>query len=356
MPFGHGAVRPDWLAQRTEAPLGPASPVVDAHHHFFDHPEWRYLAAELTADLEQAPDVVATVFVECDTRHRTDGPAVLRPVGETGFVAELAAELDRRPGGPRVAAGIVGHVDLTAGPSVEDALAAHLVAGRGRFRGVRQRMAWDPDPAVTHPQRPPPPGLYGSAAFRAGFAALARTGLTFDAWCYHPQLGEVAALARAFPDTVVVLDHCGGPLGVGRYARARSEVFEHWRAAMTDLATCENVHVKLGGLGMRSIGNGLDAAPLPPTSQQLAAVMRPWVTTTVELFGAGRCLFESNFPMDKASYGYGTFWNACRRLTADASADERAALLAGTASRVYGLAVDETRPATSPGIRRVSRP
>ncbi|MGH3504582.1 MAG: amidohydrolase family protein [Nocardioidaceae bacterium] len=341
VPFGHTAVRPEWLALRTETPLAPTIPIVDPHHHLFDHPDWRYLTAELTADLAQVPGLVATVFVECHEHYRRDGPVPYRPVGETEFVMDFAEKLAMRERLPRVAAGIVGHVDLTTGRAVAEVLAEHIAAAGGRFRGIRQRIAWDPDPAVTHPRQQPPLGLYGSRAFRRGFAELARLGLIFDTWCYHPQIPEVTELARAFPDTVIVLDHFGGPLGVGRYARTPSEVFTRWRAAMNELARCENVYVKLGGLGMRSIGHHLDEASVPPGSQRLATIMRPWVVTTLELFGANRCMFESNFPIDKASYGYGTFWNACKRLTADAGVTERSALFAGTASRVYRITIDE---------------
>lgn len=336
---GHAPIRPEWLARHTEPPLDPTLPIVDPHHHLFDQPDGRYLATELTADLRQAPGLAATVFVECGQHYRPDGPAAHRPVGETEFVVHHTDELNSGETSPRVAAGIVSHVDLTLGPAVEAALSAHITAGQGRFRGVRHATAWDPDPAVTHPQRQPPSGLYGSPSFRRGFAALDRLGLTFDAWCYHPQIPEVTDLAQAFPDTTIVLDHLGGPLGVGSYAKNPSATFSQWRTNMTALARCPNVHVKLGGLGMKSIGHHFYQASAPPTSQRLANAIRPWVHTAIDLFGADRCMFESNFPMDKASYGYGTFWNACLRLTSGASPTEQSALLATTAATVYKIPI-----------------
>lgn len=330
---GHQPVRADWLARHSEAPLAPDQEIVDAHHHFFSGSDWRYLTDELAADIAQVPGLSATVFVECGEHHHTTGPADIRPVGETEFVRDLTAATE-------FAAAIVGRADLRA-PTANAVLHAHLAAGAGRFRGIRQSIAWDDDPAVTHPLRQPPPGLYADTDFRRGFGLLAPLALTFDAWCYHPQIPDVTDLAHAFPDTRIVLDHCGGPLGVGGHNGR--EAFATWRANLAELARCDNVVVKIGGLGMTAIGHRFFAATSPPTSARLAATLRPWVHTVIELFGAGRCMFESNFPVDKASYAYGVFWNACTRLTEDAGADERAALFAGTARDFYRLPAGSCR-------------
>jgi predicted TIM-barrel fold metal-dependent hydrolase len=329
---GHQPVRADWLARHSEAPLAPDQEIVDAHHHFFSGGDWRYLTDELTADIAQAPGLSATVFVECGEHHRPAGPAAVRPVGETEFVRDLTPVASA--GRVRLAAAIVGTADLRA-PTADAVLHAHLDAGDGRFRGIRQSIAWDPDPAVTHPRRQPPPGLYAAAEFRRGFRRLAPLALTFDAWCFHPQIPDVTDLARAFPGTRIVLDHCGGPLGVGGHAGP--EAFRTWRAHLAELARCDNVVVKIGGLGMTAIGHRFFAEASPPTSTRLAATLRPWVHSVIELFGAHRCMFESNFPVDKASYAYGVFWNACTRLAEEAGADERAALFADTARDFYRL-------------------
>ncbi len=185
----------------------------------------------------------------------------------------------------------------------------------------------------------PPPGLLTEPAFRRGAARLSGFGLPLDVWACHTQLGEVIDLARALPGVTMVLDHCGGPLGVGPFARRRDEALRAWRADMRTLAACSNVVVKLGGLAMRVGGHDFDRAPLPPTSEKLAAAWRPTIETCIELFGATRCMFESNFPVDKGSYSYGVFWNACKKLAAGASAEERSALFSGTASRFYRLAL-----------------
>jgi predicted TIM-barrel fold metal-dependent hydrolase len=331
-------VREDWLARHQEPILEPALPIVDPHHHLWDRPNWRYLLPELLADLNAGHKVVATVFVQCRAFHRADGPEAMRPVGETEFVNGVAAmSASGRYGPAKVCAGIVGHADLMLGVRVREVLEAHIRAGGGRFRGIRHISVWDEDPILMNPAYNPPKGMLGSAQFREGFAQLAPLDLSFDAWLLHPQIGELAALARAFPETPIVLDHVGGPVGIRRFAGRRDEVFPVWAAAIRDLAKCPNVHVKLGGLGMRVNGFGFEKQETPPSSQQLAAAWRPYLETCIEAFGAARCMFESNFPVDKGSYGYAVCWNAFKRLTAGASAAEKADLFAGTAARFYRL-------------------
>jgi predicted TIM-barrel fold metal-dependent hydrolase len=188
---------------------------------------------------------------------------------------------------------------------------------------------------VRNPAYSPPPGLLGDTSFRTGFAVLGRLGLSFDAWLFHPQIDEVTDLARAFPNTRIVLNHVGGPIGIGRYKR--SEVFPAWAASIKALAKCPNAFVKLGGLGMRLGGFGFNEPAQPPSSQQLADAWRPYVETCIEAFGTSRAMFESNFPVDKGSYAYPVFWNACKLLSKGATSAERADLLAGTAARFYRL-------------------
>jgi len=332
------AVREDWLGRRNEAILEPELPIVDPHHHLWDRPDWRYLLPELLADLNSGHKITATVFVQCRAFHRAAGAEEMKPVGETEFVNGVAAmSASGRYGPTRICAGIVGHANLTLGARVEQVLEAHVRAGGGRFRGIRHITAWDRDPAVLNPGYPVPAGLLADAAFREGFARLASMDLTFDAWLYHPQIPELTSLARAFPAARIVLDHVGGPLAIGSYANRRDEIFPTWRSTIRDLATCANVHVKLGGLGMRINGFDFDAQPEPPSSEQLAAAWKPYIDTCIEAFGPQRCMFESNFPVDKGSYGYAVGWNAFKRLAASASAAEKAELFSGTAARFYRL-------------------
>lgn len=331
-------VREDWLARRTEPALEPDLPIVDPHHHLWDRPDWRYLLPELLADAGQGHSIAATVFVQCRAMHRADGPEAFRPVGETEFVNGIAAMSASGGYGPtKVCAGIVGHVDLRIGAAAREVLEAHIRAGGGRFRGIRHISAWDPDPVIMNPAYQPPEDMLARPEFHAGFRALRDLGLSFDAWLYHPQIRWLTGLARAFPEVPIVLDHVGGPLGIRGYAGKREEVFAAWKASMAELAGCPNVHVKLGGLGMRINGFGFEEASEPPSSDTLAAAWKPWIHTTIELFGAQRCMFESNFPVDKGSYGYGVFWNACKKLAAGASAAERTALFSGTAAKFYKL-------------------
>jgi predicted TIM-barrel fold metal-dependent hydrolase len=260
----------------------------------------------------------------------------MRPVGETEFVAGIAAMSDSGGYGPtRVAAGIVGFADLTLGEQVAPVLEAHIRAGGGRFRGVRHSAAWDADPIIGNGH--PEPHLLQRADFRAGLAQLTARGLTFDLWVFHTQLAEALDLARACPETSFILGHCGGPLGYGPYAGRRDEVFAQWKAGMAALAECPNVVVKLGGMMMRLAAYDYGALPMPPTSAELAAHWEPYIITCIELFGAERCLFESNFPVEKMGIGYAAIWNAFKRLAAGASADEKLALFSGTSQRVYRL-------------------
>jgi L-fuconolactonase len=311
-----------------EETIEPDLLICDPHHHLWDRPGHRYMLEELTADTGSGHRVERTVFVECASGYRSDGPAAFRPVGETDFV--VAAD----PGG--FIAGIVGFVDLRVA-EVADVLAAHVEAGAGRFRGIRHVSAWDAGPGIRASHTDPPPGLLAEPAFRSGFAALGRAGLSFDAWLYHPQITELADLARAEPGTAIVLDHLGGPLGIGPYTDRRTEVLETWRSAMADLATCPNVVVKLGGIGMPIFGQKWHHHPEETTSEELADVWGPEIRWCIEQFGVDRCMFESNFPVDKASCSYAVLWNAFKRIAADASPTEKAALFHDTAVRVYRL-------------------
>ncbi len=331
-------VRQEWLDRRVEEILEPDLPIIDPHHHLWDRPDWRYLLDELLMDLDSGHNIVATVFLQCRAMHRADGPEPFRPVGETEFVNGVAAMSASGGFGPtRVCAGIVGHADLTLGAPVRSVLEAHLRAGGDRFRGIRHTNAWES--SVPRPTNAPVPELLADAGFRAGFAQLAPLGLSFDAWMYHPQIPELTALARAFPDTPIVLNHVGGPLGIGAYAGRRDAMFTTWTASIRDLATCPNVSVKLGGLGMPLTGLGFHEQPEPPSSEQVAAASRPYFETCIAAFGVERCMFESNFPVDKESFSYAIYWNACKRLTRGAGAAEKAALFSGSAARFYRIAL-----------------
>ncbi len=327
-----------WLAQVREDALDPTLPICDPHHHLWDRDGSRYLLHELLQDLDCGHNVVSTVFIECAAMYRAAGPEALRPVGETEFVNGVAAMSASGGYGPvRACAGIVGFADLLLGEPVDAVLEAHLAAS-SRFRGIRHAAGWDPSPEVRNSHTQPPEGLYDRADFRRGFARLEAHGLSFEAWQYHHQLPSVTALAQAFPGTIIILNHFSGPLGIGPYAGRRQEIFSRWQQDLADLAQCPNVVAKLGGLVMPINGFDFHKRDRPPGSEELAAATRDWYRHAIDCFGPARCMFESNFPVDKASVGYGVLWNSFKRLAADFSAAERADLFRDTAERVYRIA------------------
>jgi L-fuconolactonase len=325
--------RPEWLGKLTEDILEPELPIVDPHHHLWDHPGSRYLLDELLADLATGHNIVATVFIQCGSGYRTTGPEEMRPVGESEFVRAIAEESDRRGTRTKICAGIVSFADLRSA-NVDAVLEAQIEAAGGRFRGIRQIAAHDPA-IIGASSYVPPPGLMNDPDFRRGLKRLPAYNLTFEAWIYHPQIKTLTEVARECPEVKIVLNHFGGPLGVGPYRR--DAVFPVWRRDITELAACPNVHVKLGGLAM--IVNAFDfhVAPLPPSSGELGNAWRPYVETCIEAFGANRSMFESNFPVDKGACSYSVLFNAFKRLTHGCSVSEKAELFAGTASRFYRL-------------------
>jgi len=327
-------VRDDWLATHDEAAIDPDRPIIDAHHHLFDRPGNRYLVPEFVADLGSGHRVHATIFVQARASYHPNGPELLRPAGETEFASGVARQA-ASTGGPRLCAAIVGHADLMQAAAVRPLLEAHIEAGEGRFRGVRHILAWDPDERLLNPAYPTFEDMTESTSFRDGFAELAQLGLSFDAWLHFHQIPRLTALARRFPDVPIALDHCGGIVGSGAYATRRDEVFRQWRQSLTELATCPNVTVKIGGLGMALSGFGFELRKKAPSSEDLAEAWRPWVHSCIEAFGSDRAMFESNFPVDKGSYSYRVGWNAFKRLVAEASSDEAHALMFGTAATFY---------------------
>jgi L-fuconolactonase len=330
-----------WLAKRpAEAALEPDLKIIDPHHHFWDTPQrGRYFLPDLLADVGGGHNIVATVFLECQAMYRRHGPAEMAPVGEVEFVNGIAAMSASGNYGPtRVAEAIIGHADLRLGARVRDVLEAEIAVGGGRFRGIRHGVAWDGDPAVGRfASRSVAAHLVRDATFREGFTQLARLGLSFESWQYHPQLSDAIDLARAFPDTTIILNHVGGVLGVGPYSGHRQEILSSWQRDIKEFAKCPNVSVKLGGIGMTSFGFEFHERNIPPSSEELAAAWRQYIEPCIEAFGVDRCMFESNFPPDKQSCGYTELWNAFKRITAGASASEKAALYSGTAARVYRL-------------------
>ncbi len=326
-----------WLDQVAEPIVDPTREIVDPHHHLWQRPGSSYVLEDLWADTGSGHNVTRTVFVECRAAYREAGPEHLRPVGETEFVAGIAAASAAGADDDAIISGIVAHADLRLGDALEEVLAAHADAGRGLFRGIRHAGARDPHPeALTIPGRAPE-GLYADPAFRAGLARLGALGYTYDTWHYHHQNRDFAALARAVPETTLILDHFGTPLGVGPYAGLREEIFEAWCRDITEIAACPNVYAKIGGLAMPDNGFGWSTRSTPATSDELVDAQARYYLHAISAFGPDRCMFESNFPVDRLSVSYHVYWNAMKKIAAGFTNAEQDALFAGTASRVYRL-------------------
>jgi L-fuconolactonase len=334
----------EWLSLHEEEVIEPELPICDPHHHLWHEHGGRfvepnYLFEQIHRDVSSGHNIVSTVFIECGAMFKATGPDHLKCVGETEFVNGIAAmSASGRYGNCRIAAGIVGTAPfLLGGKLTAEALDAQVAAGGGRFRGIRVGATWDASPAVPNARINPPPGMYSTSNFREAFKELEPRGLSFEGWCYHPQIPELTALADAFPNVTIILDHFGGPLGIGPYAGREDEVFNDWRNSVTELAKRPNVMAKLGGLVMEVNGFGWEHNDKPPTSQALMERTRRYYETTINLFGVERCMFESNFPVDMIAGTYRTLWNSFKRLATNYSASEKAALFHDTATRVYRL-------------------
>ena len=341
----------------TEAILEPDLPIIDPHHHLWDlrpmmgafpEPLHPFIAAlvdnayytfdQLHAHLTSGHNVIGTVFMECGAFYNAEYGDAKKTVGEVEFVNGVAAQsASGLYGDLNACAAIIGHADLTSGDGAAEVLEALKAAAPGRFKGIRHQGAWDADPEVLGAPFHAPEGLYLDSTFREGFKHLGKMGLTFDAWVLEPQIDDVIDLARAFPDQPICLDHCGTPLGMGSYHGKLHERFDGWRHKIRELAQCENVVIKLGGLAMSFCGLPDKGPAAGYSSEDLGAMWRPYIETCIEAFGPQRSMFESNYPVDYWGADYAVLWNAFKRITMGASADEKAALYAGTAARFYDI-------------------
>ncbi len=332
----------DWLATTTEDVIEPELEIVDPHHHLWDT-ETVYGIYETdglqldTGGVEEVPghNVVQTVFIDCGSNYRADGPEHLQPVGETEYVAGRAAVTEAVPGA--TIAAIVSHADLTLGRGVTEVLEAHVEAAGGRFRGIRHSAARFDDPALPPGRVVRPFGIYLQSDFQEGARALAAMGLSFEAWQYHTQLDDVVALAQAVPELSIIINHLGGPLGVGSFAGKREHVLADTSAGLSKLAELPNTVLKVGGIGMTRYGVGWEQQATAPSSDEVLALWGDFMRRSIDTFGPDRCMFESNYPVDGETCGYTILWNAFKKISADYSPAERADLFRGTARRAYNL-------------------
>ena len=331
-----GTSRAAWRAAVVEDVLWPTQRICDAHHHLWDYANDRYLAADLAADITDGHQVAQTVFMECEWSYRDRESPDMAPLGETEFVVQEAAEVATLVGRP-VITGIIGFADLRLGRAMQSVLAAHVAAGQGLFRGIRHAVAWDASPEIVNHHLNPPPGLLLDPQFVEGVRMLGAMGLTYDVWLFHRQLPEVIELARRAPATTIIVDHLGGPLGVGPYTGRRDEVLSYCRAQLKELATIPNVRLKLGGIGMTTYGNGWHKLPAPPSSETIAQAWGDYIRWSIDTFGPSRVMFESNFPPDRRSCGYRTLWNAYKKIATPYHQSERDWMFHDTAVEVYKL-------------------
>ncbi len=326
----------EWRTLIKEDILEPARPIIDPHHHLWPTAtRWgSYSLEDLWSDTMTGHNIEKTVFIDCGASYRTDGPVHLKPCGETEYV-RLNAEASAKETEKTRIAGIVGHANLALPPAqLEEVLAEHERAGGGLFRGIRHAGPHDDTGTLLNPGTRGP-GLYLKPEFQAGVRTLGRLGYSFDTWHFFHQNRDYLTLAQSAPETVMILDHFGTPLGVGPYSGRRAEIFETWKADMAEIAKCPNVIAKLGGMAMPDNSYGWHTRGIPPSSDEFVKAQRDWYLYTIDCFGPDRCMFESNFPVDKMSIHYPILWNAFKKIAAGFSEAEKQAMFYGTAARVY---------------------
>ena len=333
---------PDWLAKTPEATLEPEIPICDTHHHLWvSRPEpvdyQQYLLPELTGDVNSGHNVRSTVFIEVRCEYRQTGPEEMKPVGEVEYVQAIAEASATGEHGPtRAAAAIIGHADLKLGDGVRPVLEAMRTASPNRFRGVRHSVGWDESPELANRDIR---GALSTEGYRAGAKVLAGMGLVLENSLYFHQLSELAEFARAVPDLTIVLNHIGGLVRIGPYANRDDEVLPAWRKGVEEAAQCPNIVMKLGGVGQLRYGYYWHDRETPIGSEELAETLGPLMDYCIQQFGPSRCMFESNFPVDKISYSYNVLYNAFKRLSKGYSASDRAEMFYDTAARVYSIDV-----------------
>ena len=333
----------EWLAQVSEEVIDPDQRIIDPHHHLWpgvsidsSQSSTQYLLEELWADTGSGHNVTHTVFIDCGQCYWDLADSNLNPVGETEFVKALA-DLSKENSQQATISGIIGHVDMLLGFESERILEKHLEVGQGLFKGIRHAGGWDPHPNVRNSHHNACEGLYLKSDFLDGLQTLAKLGYVFEAWQYHHQIPQITQLADKFPDLTIILNHFSGPLGIGPYANKEKEIFAQWQKDLKVLSQHQNVYAKLGGLAMPVNGFGFHTQTQPPTSDEFLTVQKKYYETALEYFTPARCMFESNFPVDKASISYAVLWNAFKKLARSYSPEEKDSLFYKTATEVYRI-------------------
>ena len=337
----------DWLKRIREDVIDPEQRIIDPHHHLWPKTTegsanvkrlrlYNYMLEDFWQDTSSGHNVTDSVYIECSEFFWNSEKEHLNPVGETEHIKGLA-KLSHKNSTKTSISGIIGHANLLLGKDVNEVLERHIDIGGNLFKGIRHAGSWDPSDKINNSHHNPPRDMYLMKEFGEGVKALRNKSLVFEAWQYHHQLTQVVHLARNNPDLVIVLDHFSGPLGVDSYATKKEEVYDNWKKDLKELSRCDNVFAKLGGLAMPVNGLGFETNPNPPTSNEFMSIQRQFYLTTIDFFGTERCMFESNFPVDKYSVSYHVLWNAFKNLVKDFSQTEKDHLFFKTASNVYNI-------------------
>ena len=336
------SINKEWLDLNKEIAIEPELKICDPHHHLWDNNknyiQPTYLLPEILEDINSGHNIVSTVFIECGAMYNPDDPIEKQVISETEFVNGIAAMSNSGLyGTTRIAAGIVGSAPLLLGDKVAKILDKHISVAPDRFKGIRSQAAMHPDGTIPATRARPPEGVYINDKFQEGFSHLRSRNLSFEAWCYHPQLPQLIKLCQKFNDVTIILNHFGGPLGIGSFENKEKETYEYWKKNIKELSKCENVVAKLGGIAMEINGFNWHKNSIPPSGNELINRTKGYYETTLEYFGIDRCMFESNFPVDKISCSYVNLWNGFKNLTKHYSSNERDKLFHDNAARIYKI-------------------
>jgi len=329
----------EWLNRINEDIIDPELPIIDPHHHLWTkkHPfagSFPYLLEDLKKDTSSGHNILGTIFMECGQGYYPDGEERFKPVGETEYVAGVAKTSKNLKNYPSIL-GIIGYADMMLGAEVGEVLKTHIGVGDGLFRGIRHAAGWDESDMIDNSHSNPEKNIYFNTNFRRGIEELIDLNLTFDAWHYHHQILDLKELATNYPELTIIHDHFGGPLGIGPYEAKRDEIYKKWKDDISSLASCKNVYSKLGGLAMPINGWNWHKKNKPATSDEIVNANQSYYLHTIESFGFNRCMFESNFPVDKRSVSYHVLWNAFKKMTSRFDSGDRAKLFSETAKKVY---------------------
>jgi len=338
----HLPVRQEWLNQHIEDPISPNIPIIDPHHHLWDVGFGRYYIEELLEDINSSGhNILSTVYIMSSSNtkiYSKDGLEEFKPLTEIEFATSEGKRADLIPNNKvKVNASIVGSVDLTYGNKLQPVLEKAVNISEGRLKGIRMLLASHIDPRISSGAVKSDLGLMLHPNFIEGAKCIQNANLSLDFWIYHTQLNEMEKIARSLPDLTIILNHIGGPIHLGEYEGKQAATHREWRSAMMRLSRIPNINVKLGGLGMAVNGAKFHNNKFPPNSVQLSDVWKPWIYETIDMFGFDRCMFESNFPVDKGSCSYGALWNAFKILAKDMSDDEINKLFSKNAAKIYKI-------------------